>query len=59
MPPWPQLRPEARILLSSGYSEQDATRRFDVGALAGFVQKPYGPRELLAAMRQALGENQP
>ncbi len=54
-----QLRPEARILLSSGYSEQDATRRFDVGALAGFVQKPYGPRELLAAMRQALGENQP
>jgi CheY-like chemotaxis protein/two-component sensor histidine kinase len=51
-----ELRPDARVVLSSGYSEQDATRRIDGGSLAGFIQKPYGPRELVAMMRQALGE---
>jgi len=51
-----EFRPDARVILSSGYSEADATRQFGAGALAGFVQKPYGPRELLAAIRKALDE---
>ena len=29
------------IVLSSGYNEIEATRRFAVGGIAGFVQKPY------------------
>ena len=51
-----KLRPEAKVVLSSGYSEQDAMRRIDGDSVAGFVQKPYGPRELIQAIRAALGE---
>ena len=31
-----------RILLSSGYSETNATRGFESPSLVGFLQKPYG-----------------
>ena len=33
--------PDVRIMLSSGYSEADATRGFDSPPLVGFLQKPY------------------
>lgn len=36
-----QLNPNVRILLSSGYSEADATRGFTSPPLVGFLQKPY------------------
>lgn len=36
-----KLDPNVRILLSSGYSETNATRGFDSPPLVGFVQKPY------------------
>ena len=29
------------VLLSSGYNEEEATRRFEGEGLAGFIQKPY------------------
>jgi two-component system cell cycle sensor histidine kinase/response regulator CckA len=35
------LRADVPIVLSSGYNETEATRRFAVGGIAGFVQKPY------------------
>lgn len=35
------IDPNVRILLSSGYSEADATRGFSSPPLVGFVQKPY------------------
>lgn len=35
------IDPNVRILLSSGYSEADATRGFAAPPLVGFVQKPY------------------
>jgi CheY-like chemotaxis protein len=35
------LRTDVPIVLSSGYNETEATRRFAVGGIAGFVQKPY------------------
>jgi DNA-binding response OmpR family regulator len=38
------------VLLSSGFSEQDATSRFGGTGLA-FLKKPYGPDELLAQVR--------
>ncbi len=36
-----QLDPNVRILLSSGYSEADATQGFTSPPLVGFLQKPY------------------
>ena len=49
-----QLRPDVRIILSSGYSEDAARRGFTAGDLAGFLQKPYRPQELVDMIRQAL-----
>ncbi|MDQ6962101.1 MAG: PAS domain S-box protein [Mariprofundaceae bacterium] len=34
------------VILSSGYNEQDATKRFIGKGLAGFIQKPYSPHAL-------------
>jgi len=39
-------RPGLPIILSSGYAEIDAARRFADGDLAGFLQKPYTARAL-------------
>jgi PAS domain S-box-containing protein len=36
-----RLKPDVRVILSSGYNEQEATQRFTGEGLAGFVQKPY------------------
>ena len=35
------VRPAVKVLLSSGYNEIEATRRFEGEGLAGFIQKPY------------------
>jgi len=47
-------RPGVRVLLSSGYNEQEAVHRFAGGGLAGFIQKPYRVTDFLAAIRQAV-----
>ena len=46
--------PEVRVVLSSGYNEQDATNRFAGKGLAGFIQKPYTLDELAAVVQQAM-----
>jgi CheY-like chemotaxis protein len=50
-----QMQPEIRVILSSGYNEQEAMSRFMGKGLKGFLQKPYGPRELLAKVQSVLG----
>lgn len=35
------IEPDVKVILVSGYSEQDATRRYSAKGLAGFIQKPY------------------
>jgi CheY-like chemotaxis protein len=49
-----RIRPEVRVLLTSGYNEQDATNRFAGKGLAGFIQKPYRAAELLTRVREVL-----
>jgi PAS domain S-box-containing protein len=49
-----KLRPGVKVILTSGYNEQDATDRFAGKGLAGFIQKPYPPSALLAKVRTAL-----
>ena len=49
------MRPEVRVILSSGYNEQDVVNLFAGKGLAGFIQKPYTNDELLAKVREVLG----
>jgi len=50
------LDPGVKVILSSGYNEQEATSRFAGKGLAGFLQKPYTPSQLMAKVREVLGE---
>jgi CheY-like chemotaxis protein len=49
-----KLQPHCRVVLTSGYNEEEALHDFVGKGLAGFVQKPFQRTELLAAMRKAL-----
>lgn len=51
-----RVKPDVRVVLTSGYNEQDATSRFVGKGLAGFLQKPWRPADLEAAMSRAIGE---
>ncbi len=50
-----QIRADVRVILTSGYSEQDARARFAVEGLAGFIQKPFRLETLEAKLREVLG----
>jgi PAS domain S-box-containing protein len=50
-----RVRPDVRVILMSGYAEQEVTTRFAGQGLAGFVQKPFQLPTLIAKVRQALG----
>jgi CheY-like chemotaxis protein/two-component sensor histidine kinase len=47
------IRRSARVILTSGYAESESTRRFADRHLAGFLQKPYTPRDLIDAIGKA------
>lgn len=42
-----RISPQVKVIMTSGYSEQDVTSRFAGKGLAGFVQKPYKLTDLL------------
>ncbi len=48
------IRADIPVVLSSGYEEADATRRFTGKGLAGFIQKPYAAAGLVEKMKSAL-----
>jgi PAS domain S-box-containing protein len=49
-----KLRGDARVILSSGFDEQDATNKFVGIGLAGFIQKPYSIAKLREALIRAI-----
>jgi PAS domain S-box-containing protein len=49
-----KINPDVQVILSSGYTEQDATPGFVGKGLAGFIQKPYTPEALQEKMQEAL-----
>jgi two-component system cell cycle sensor histidine kinase/response regulator CckA len=49
-----QIQPDVRVILSSGYTKEDATRHFSDRDVIAFLQKPYALKDLVAAMRAAL-----
>ncbi|HLI83409.1 MAG TPA: response regulator [Bryobacteraceae bacterium] len=48
------IKPDVKVILSSGYNEVEASRRFTGKSLVGFVQKPYTAIQLAKAVRAAL-----
>jgi PAS domain S-box-containing protein len=49
-----ELNPNARIVMTSGYSEQEVVAHFVGKGLAGFVQKPYKADLFLGKIRDIL-----
>ena len=50
------ISPNVSVILSSGYSENDAVNRFGEAGPAGFLQKPYLPKALIAKLHEALAK---
>jgi CheY-like chemotaxis protein len=48
------IRPDATVVLCSGYTEQDAIERFAPEGLAGFLQKPFQLDALVAKIRSVM-----
>ena len=49
-----RIRPDLRILLTSGYHEVEVNRRFGDRGLAGFLQKPYELADLARKLNDVL-----
>jgi PAS domain S-box-containing protein len=50
-----RMRPDAKVILSSGCDESDVKQRFAGEGVAGFIQKPYRSDSLGAKLRDVLG----
>jgi CheY-like chemotaxis protein len=50
------IRPEARVILSSGFNEVEVIRKFTGKGLAGFLQKPYTSMALMEKLHAALSK---
>ena len=50
------LRPGVRVILSSGYNEEETISHFQGKGLAGFIQKPYRPTQLIEKVREILAQ---
>ncbi len=49
-----RAKKDVKVILSSGFSEEDATAEFNDKGLMGFIQKPYLPAALINIVREAL-----
>lgn len=47
-----RIKPDLKVIMSSGYNEQEVTQKFGDGVLAGFIQKPYKLSELREVVRK-------
>jgi PAS domain S-box-containing protein len=50
------VRPDVKIVLSSGFNEAEAIQRFAREHLSGFIQKPYTAAQLAEKIKQVIGE---
>ncbi len=48
------LRPDLRVIVTSGYSEQEVRRLIGDGGIAGYLQKPYSVEQLGRIVKQSL-----
>ena len=52
------IRPDARVLLVSGFSEPEPGPRWTTEGRCAFLQKPFKPGDLIESLRQLLGDNE-
>ena len=50
-----QIKPDVKVIMTSGYNEHEVTQKFVGKGLAGFIQKPYKLSVLKEAIRGTLG----
>jgi signal transduction histidine kinase/CheY-like chemotaxis protein len=48
------IRPDVKVLLSTGYAPDEAAQRFTEEGLAGFLRKPYDPDELAGEVQRII-----
>ena len=53
------IRPDAPIVVCSGFSKQEIRDRFPSEAPSAFLQKPFGAAQLLRTLDQVLGARRP
>jgi nitrogen-specific signal transduction histidine kinase/CheY-like chemotaxis protein len=53
------IKPDVPVLLSSGFSETEAARRFQSTGVASFLQKPYTAQQLAELVKAALSRDRP
>jgi PAS domain S-box-containing protein len=53
------IRPDARVLLVSGFSEPEPGPRWTTEGRCAFLQKPFKPAELLQALHHLLSDPEP
>ncbi len=51
------VRPNLKVLLTSGYNEVEAVHRFAGKGLAGFIQKPFTAAALAQKVKEVLARN--
>jgi signal transduction histidine kinase/ActR/RegA family two-component response regulator len=51
-----RIRPDVRIILTSGYSEREAMRRMEGKGVAAFLQKPFTAQQVGAKLRALFSE---
>jgi signal transduction histidine kinase/CheY-like chemotaxis protein len=49
-----RIRPDVKVILTSGYSGQEISERFDGLALAGFIEKPFDLASIGDKLREVL-----
>ncbi len=54
-----RIRPDVRVMLISGYSEERAAWHFIDKGLDAFLHTPFEPRALLEKIRRIIGDNPP
>ena len=54
LPELRKIRPEAKVVISSGYSEAETMRLFGNQKLSGFLQKPYTASRIAENVKRAL-----
>jgi CheY-like chemotaxis protein len=48
------LNPNVKIIISSGYSQQDIKNKIDISEVSGFIPKPYSLQSLLILVQSVI-----
>jgi signal transduction histidine kinase/ActR/RegA family two-component response regulator len=48
-----KIRPDVKVILTSGYSEREVRLQLRNTTVAGFIQKPYHPKDLVSCIERA------